>query len=474
MGEAEQQTTPKPAPLQRGERHRPGHVAILVLNSLVALACFIGAGLLVVGQRVLTETKKTNAIAAPPTSQPTSVSIVTPGSGASASTGTDGNVSTDGGPTTTEGFPDADPTAQNFLITGSDNHACSDTNSANPVPNRDTLGERSDTIMIMRVDPSTGRAAVLSLPRDLWVKIDGTNGKSRINSAYRVNDPQKLINTIYINFGIGINHYIQIDFCAFKRLVEAVGGVSVYFTYPARDTYTNLDVPVSEGCYTFDGDAALAYVRSRHYQYLDPSTGTFKEDPASDYGRITRQQDFLRRAVAKVLSMGYDLSLARSLIDVATKYVVTDPGLTIDKQLQFAGVLKNLNPQTIQTYQIEGVGTVIGGAAVIEPALKGANMQAILAIFRGQAQLATAPEQVFESTTTSVPRTTTTMTPTTVVPSTTAKPTGSTVPGATTTTRPPSTTTTTTTTTTTATTLPASNAEEIVRGIYPPKDKTCP
>jgi LCP family protein required for cell wall assembly len=470
MGAAEQQSTPTPPPLKRGERHRAGHVAVLILNSFVALACFVGSALLIVGQRVLTETKKTSAIEAPPSSQNTTVSIVTPGSDSSTGSVVGDTVSSDGGPTTTEGFPAADPTAQNFLITGSDNNACSDADSANPVPNRDTLGERSDTIMIMRVDPSTGRAAVLSFPRDLWVKIDGTNGKNRINSAYRINDPQKLINTIYINFGIPINHYIQIDFCAFKRLVDAVGGVSVYFTYPAQDTHTGLKVPVANGCYTFNGDAALAYVRSRHYQYLNPDTGKFTEDPASDYGRITRQQDFLRRAVAKVLSMGYDLSLARSLIDVATKYVVTDPGLTIDKQLEFAGVLKNLDPQTIQTYQIEGVGTVISGAAVIEPRLKGANMQAILAIFKGQAQLATAPEQVFESTTTSVPRTTTTESTTTST--SISKPTGSTTPGATTTTaRPPSTTTTTAATTTT---LPQSNAEEIVKGIYPPKDKTCP
>ena len=260
--------------------------------------------------------------------------------------------------------------------------------------------------------------------------------------------------------------------CAFKSLVDAVGGVAVYFTYPARDTHTGLDVPVAEGCYTFNGDAALAYVRSRHYQYLDPNTGKFKEDPASDYGRITRQQDFLRRAVAKVLSMGYDLSLARSLIDVATKYVVTDPDLTIDKQLEFAGVLKNLDPQSIQTYQIEGVGKVIGGAAVIEPRLNGSNMKAILSIFKGQAQLATAPDQVFESTTTSVPRTTTTA-PTVTTSGTVGPTTGSSVPGAPSTSRPPSTTTTTTTPATT-TTLPVSNAEEIVKGIYPPKDKTCP
>jgi LCP family protein required for cell wall assembly len=103
---------------------------------------------------------------------------------------------------------------------------------------------------------------VLSFPRDLYVKIAGSNSRSRINSAYRRDDPQRLINTIYQNFGIGIDHYIQVDFCTFKTLVDAVGGVTVPFTFPARDPNTGLDVPTT-GCYTFNGDHALAYVRSR-------------------------------------------------------------------------------------------------------------------------------------------------------------------------------------------------------------------
>ena len=356
-------------------------------------------------------------------------------------------------PATTEAFPVADPLAQNFLITGSDNKACPDADTANPVPNRDSLGARSDTIMIMRVDPSTSRAAVLSLPRDLWVKIDGSNGKSRINSAYVVNEPQKLINTIYNAFGIAIQHSIQVDFCAFKSLVDSIGGVSVYFQYPARDAHTGLDVPVTDGCYTFNGDAALAYVRSRHYQYLNPQTGQFTEDPQSDFGRISRQQDFLRRSVEKILAKGFDLALARNLIDVAQNYVVVDADLTLDKELQFAGVLKNLDPQAIQTYQIEGVGQVIAGADVIIPKLDGANMKAILAIFRDQAQLATAPEQVVE-TTTSIPETTLT------VPATTSPA----VPASAATIAPA----------TATSSIPESNATEINKGVVPPKNKTCP
>ncbi len=459
MGDRVEHATPKAPPLKRRQRHRFSHYAVLTVNIVIAVACLLGAAGLVLAQRVLDNTQKTPEIIrpvvstiGPPPSVPTDSSGATTVSDPPGATA----LPTIPATTTTEAFPIADPQAKNFLITGSDNGACDDPGTANPVGERGTIGERSDTIMIMRVDPSTSRAAVLSFPRDLWVKIHGTNKRGRINEAFSLNDPQKLVDTIFLNFGILAEHYIQIDFCAFKTLVDSVGGVSVPFEFPAMDDNTGLDVP-TVGCYKFDGAAALAYVRSRHYEYLDPKTNTFREDPSSDYGRIARQQDFLRRAVATVLSRGvFNLDVARGLIDVAEKYVVTDANLTLGKQLEFAGVLKNLDPDDIHTYQIEGVGAVIGGASVIEPRLDGTNMQAILSIFSGQAQLETAPEQVFDSTTSGVDRSTTT--------------TGA----ATTTIRPPAGTTTSTAVAATATTtLPSVAVEQEVRGIVPPKDVKC-
>ena len=79
--------------------------------------------------------------------------------------------------------------------------------------------------MVFRVDPAAERVAVLSFPRDLYVTIAGTGNRARINSAYRRDEPQRLIDTIYENFGVGIDHFIQVDFCTFKTLVDAVGGV---------------------------------------------------------------------------------------------------------------------------------------------------------------------------------------------------------------------------------------------------------
>ena len=118
------------------------------------------------------------------------------------------------------------------------------------------------------------------------------------------------------------------------------------FEFPARDPNTGLNVPEA-GCFTFDGDHALAYVRSRKYEYEDPpGSGNWEEDPTSDLGRISRQQDFLRRTLSSVLAKGLlNPSVASGLINAATGGdVVTDSGLSPAKLLEFAGVLKDIEP----------------------------------------------------------------------------------------------------------------------------------
>ena len=429
---------------------------LLAFNVLVIVACFGAAGGLVVSRyygNTLNRVELTDASDNPFASGTTVPGAPVTEPGTTLATGTiviDEPSTSDGGPPET--FPEADPEAKNFLITGADNNACIDPNSpyAAAFGNREGMGERSDTIMIMRVDPSTKRAAVLSFPRDLWVKIAGRN--NRINSAYVKNDPTRLLGTIYNNFGIEVDHFIQIDFCAFKTIVDGLGGVAVPFEYPARDKNTGLNVPVGGGqCFVFDGDHALAYVRSRHYQYQD-ANGKWKEDPVSDLGRVSRQQDFLRRVLSSALDKGItDPDVARSLIKAAQENVVVDSGLTINKMLEFVGVLRNFDPGSIATYQIEATGANVGGNSVLIPKINGDNMQAILAIFKGEASLAAAPEQVFETTTT--------------VASTT------TVSGPTTTTR--GSTTTSTTTTTVVEGPPVTDPAENTKGIVPPRDVTC-
>jgi anionic cell wall polymer biosynthesis LytR-Cps2A-Psr (LCP) family protein len=214
----------------------------------------------------------------------------------------------------------------------------------------------------------------------------------------------------------------------------------VPFEYPARDTNTGLDVPVSGGeCYEFDGDHALAYVRSRHYEYQ--VDGEWETDGTSDLGRITRQQDFLRRTVATLLGRGpFSPSVATALLETNRDYLTVDSELTIGRMLEFAGVLRSLDPNAIASYQIESDSQNVSGQSVQIPRTKGENMQAILAIFRGEADLAGAPDQVFESTTVVAPR-----------------------PGATTVDTEP----------VTETSSPTVQPEENTLGISPPRDVTC-
>lgn len=295
--------------------------------------------------------------------------------------------------------PRVDLTAKNFLITGSDNGACVDPNSpyAGAFGDRSALGERADTIMVLRLDPATDAAAVLSFPRDLWVRINGKSTKSRINSAFKRDDPNRLIVTIADNFGINIDHYVNIDFCAFKKIVDAVGGVKVPFDTPIKDEHTGLLIEAA-GCHTFQGEEGLAYVRSRKLRYFDADRQVWREDPNSDRGRISRQQDFLRRAIQKAIDKGSGSPrVAKQLIDAGIQNVILDSNLTAGKILELALAMRDLDPATMRTYQIEGTGTMISGQSVIEPDLESAGMVAILDIFRGLAALATAPEQTIPS-----------------------------------------------------------------------------
>jgi LCP family protein required for cell wall assembly len=438
--------TETPTSARKIPRTWPQRLTITAVFAM-AIGSFGAAGALYAGQRVVEDRNIAPAIV-----DPSSQATVPEQPTADGETVDGETVDIEAPPET---FPPAEPDAKNFLITGADNNSCIDPDSpyAPAFGDRSNLGERSDTIMMWRVNPSTSQVAVLSFPRDLFVDIAGTSRRGRINGAYERDNPQKLIDTIYQNFGINTDHFVQVDFCAFRTLVNAVGGVAVPFATPVRDPNTGLNVPVA-GCFTFDGDHALAYTRSRKLQYLDPS-GEWRQDPTSDLGRISRQQDFLRRTVQRLLSKGaYNPDVAGGLIETLSEYIVADPDLTPRKMLEFAGVLSGVDPTAITTYQINADPRTIQGNAVLVPTLGGDNMQAVLAVFRGQATLGDAPVQVLGTT----PDTATT--PSTEQP-TTADPaidpgTVTTLPGQ-----------------ESATTLPSVQPDENLFGVVPDKTISC-
>jgi LCP family protein required for cell wall assembly len=268
---------------------------------------------------------------------------------------------------------------ENFVLVGSDSRAGADPTAADAGgigTEADVSGHRSDTIMILRRDKSTGDASLLSIPRDLWVQVPGHDGKRRINSAFN-DGPEVLVDTLQQELGLPIHHYVEIDFSGFKSLVDALGGVQICVNFATRDVSTGLNI-TEPGCHILGGEQALAYARSRHYEeYREDEK--WHEDPASDLGRTKRQQQFVNLALQTTLD--------RIKIDpFSAGRLATAIGssLRVDDELDpiaAASSLRSAVDAGIATYSLPVFGKTIGGNAVL---LLGDGSDAVLAYFRGE------------------------------------------------------------------------------------------
>ena len=344
----------------RGSRHSRRHRAFMIFNVVLAVGSIIaGSGLVYANWKLGTR-------------QVVTIDAV----------GGDGSLN----------LPEGDLSAKNYLITGSDNNTCIDPDSpyAGGFGDRTAFGERSDSIMVIRVNPRDETAAILSFPRDLWVTQAGSSRKNRINANFNKKDPNRLIRTIRQNFGIPIDHYVNIDFCTFKDVVDAVGGVRVPFQFKARDKRTGFQVLRARVCATLQGDQALAYIRSRKYEFYDPVVGRWTRDGTSDWGRINRQQDFIKRMVRKALNEARtNPRVATDLVNAGLKNVITDDRITPLMLLQLGQAMRNYNADTMGSYTMPGTGIMVDDMAVIQPELENDTAKKILALFQGKASLST-------------------------------------------------------------------------------------
>jgi LCP family protein required for cell wall assembly len=261
-----------------------------------------------------------------------------------------------------EDVPPGEP--MNVLVVGSDTRSGIDqAGTDNFGGTKEVQGQRSDTIILLRVDPKQERAAMLSIPRDLYVPIAGTNKSFRINSAFEAG-ADRLIATVNQNLGIPIDHYVQVDFNGLRGIVSAVGGVQIYSPARARDTVTGLNIQ-NPGCVTLDGNQALAYVRSRQYQYFE--NGKWRTDPTGDLGRIQRQQDFVRRVLKKAneKARGLNAVAISRLVNSGVKNVQIDKGLSPTDIASLANRFRSLDPNAVQMLTIPTTPANIGGAAVL-------------------------------------------------------------------------------------------------------------
>ena len=193
---------------------------------------------------------------------------------------------------------------QTILLLGSDRRYA-DIKAKNPA--------RSDTIMLIRLDPGKPATTVLSVPRDLQVTIPGY-GVDKINAAYSDGGPKLTVNVLKTLLGIPINHVVNVNFGGFRRAVDYLHCVYVdadrkYFNDnmgPGPD-YATIDV--KPGYQQLCGQNALDYVRYRHTD--------------SDIERAARQQDFLRQAKDQIGVSGL-LSNVNGLTRILARYTQTD------------------------------------------------------------------------------------------------------------------------------------------------------
>lgn len=301
-------------------------------------------------------------------------------------------------PESTPGEPASEPEEPrppseplNFLLVGSDSRDFVDSDEDADSFGGDQGPARADTILLARVDPVAKTAALVSFPRDLYLDIAGEKGTDRINTAFE-NGPGALIQTISENFGVDIDHYVQVDFEGFKELIDAVGGIEVWLSYPVRDwaactpgtrprNCSGLDISDTD-CVLLDGSQALSYVRSRHFEQL--IDGKWTPDLTSDLGRIKRQQDLVVRSVSKALEEGLanPVKLLR-VLDAVEGHLFTDDNLGPGDAVDLAAQLGGLDVQTIRRDTVPTETYITPAGADVQRISDQAELDRIMRVFRG-------------------------------------------------------------------------------------------
>lgn len=256
----------------------------------------------------------------------------------------------------------------NILLVGSDSRAGLSRRQLGRIQTVEVAGRRTDTIIVLHVSPDRGKAVMVSLPRDLRATVNGRT--SKINAAFALGGPDLLVKTVEQTTGLTINHYAEIDFAGFLNVVDALGGVTLCNRSGHRldDAYANLHM--DPGCQHMNGVKALAFVRARHVD--------------SDFGRIGRQQEFMRAVMAEVSSHGHLTGVPKLLdvADIATDHIKTDDAMSTPTAIGLARRLRNLDPGSIDMRVYPSVGSpprCAGCAAFVDPLPEAAILMRALA-----------------------------------------------------------------------------------------------
>ncbi|MBF6977541.1 LCP family protein [Aerococcaceae bacterium zg-BR22] len=205
---------------------------------------------------------------------------------------------------------------------------------------RDEVG-RSDVLMVMTINPKTGRATITSIPRDTYVEIVGRGFMDKINHAYAFGGAEMSMATVNKFFEMNLNHYIVVNMAGIKQIVDAVGGIDV--TPPTSFEISGYTFIAGEKTH-INGEQALAYARERYTS-------------GGDYARQERQREVIQAVIAKAGNAGSIFNV-KEILFAMNQNVKTDLNMVSILKL-FANYHDKI--KTVESYQLTGTGTMIDG-----------------------------------------------------------------------------------------------------------------
>ena len=201
-------------------------------------------------------------------------------------------------------------------------------------------GTRTDTIILVNIDPKTKSANALSVPRDSKVYLPRDNGVNKINAAHAIGGLEMTKKTIEDTLGVHIDRYVMVHDDAVKEIVDAMDGLDIYIEKPMHynDYAGKLHINFSKGDHHLNGQEAVEYLRFRH-------------DALGDIGRTQRQQ-WLLRSLLTQLKKPSTITKIPDIISVARKYIKTD--MSFYEMSQYAALAKQIDMDKIEVAMLPG------------------------------------------------------------------------------------------------------------------------
>jgi LCP family protein required for cell wall assembly len=248
--------------------------------------------------------------------------------------------------------PEKKSTAMNYLLVGSDTReglSKAELKALRVGSVATAAGKRSDTMLLVHISKARDKAILISIPRDTFALIPEHTSKSgklipavhsKINSSFNWGGAPLLIQTIEEMTDLKIDHYIEINFAGFARIVDSIGGVEVCTKKNINDPKSHL--VLEAGVHTLNGIESLKYVRTREF------------DGMGDLGRMQRQQAFMSAVLRKATSAGVLLNpvTIASFINSALSAVTTDSELKNSDLIALAKQMKSLSTSSVRTLTV--------------------------------------------------------------------------------------------------------------------------